>query len=172
MNATPPSSVTGNALEPRVFEGRNAFQAAVREAFASIADAGPREMWMCDEDFADWPLNEVQVVAQLSRWARGGRQCTVLALNYDRVPQLHPRWVQWRRQQGHVVTCRAPDEVDVARLPCVLLAPGVVTLRLVDRVRFRGSLSTGPADAFREREHIDALLQRSVDAFPASTLGL
>jgi hypothetical protein len=172
MNSSLPNPSADKVPAARVFEGRNAFQAALRQAFADIADAGPREVWMCDDNFADWPLNEVQVVEQLGLWARGPRTCTVVALNYDRLPQSHPRWVQWRRQYGHVVACRTPDEVDMARLPCVLLAPGVLTLRLVDRLRFRGSVSTDPADAFREREHIDALLQRSVDAFPASTLGL
>ncbi|MDL2338495.1 MAG: hypothetical protein QFE16_11700 [Pseudomonadota bacterium] len=155
-----------------MIETRSEFQLAVRQAFADIASAGPREIWMCDEDFSDWPLNDPQVIEQLSRWAMGHRTCTVLALNYETIQRNHPRWVQWRRERSHVVRCLIPDETDGARLPCVLLAPGTLTLRLVDRVRCRGSVSAELADAVREREHLDALLQRSVDAFPASMLGL
>lgn len=156
----------------RLIESRTEFQAALRQAFAGIASAGPRELWMCDEDFADWPLNEPQVVEPLSRWAMGHRTCTVLALNYEAIQRRHPRWVQWRRERSHVVHCRAPAEADRLNLPCVLLAPGLLCLRLVDRALYRGSVSTELADAVRERDHLDALMQRSVDAFPASTLGL
>lgn len=155
-----------------VIDTRAKFQAAVRSAFAAIAAAGTREVWMCDEDFADWPLNDPQLVEHLSNWARAHRRCTVLAVSYARLQRLHPRWVQWRQQRSHVVQCRAPDESLANPLPCVLLAPGCVTLRLIDRERWRGSLSTDPADAVRERERVDALMQRSVDAFASSTLGL
>ncbi len=161
-----------NTPVSHLIQTRSDFQAALRQAFADIAAAGPREIWMCDEDFADWPLNEPQVIEYLSRWAMGHRTCTVMALHYDHVQRQHPRWVQWRQQRAHVVRCRTPDEADRRDLHCVLLAPGVLTLRLVDRVLYRGSMSTELADAVREREHLDALMQRSIDAFPASTLGL
>lgn len=161
-----------NAPAYRLIESRHEFQEAVREAFAEIVSAGPREVWLCDEDFSDWPLNEPQVIEHLSRWAMGHRSCTVLALHYDDIQRRHPRWVLWRQQRAHVVRCRIPDEADRSHLPCVLFAPGVLTLRLVDRVLYRGSLSTDIADEARERDRLDALMQRSVDAFPASTLGL
>ena len=155
-----------------LIETRSEFQAALRQAFADIASVGPREVWMCDEDFADWPLNEPQVIEHLSRWAMGHRACTVLALGYEQIQRQHPRWVQWRRERSHVVRCRMPDEADRLDLPCVLLAPGTLTVRLIDRVLYRGSASAEIADAVRERDRLDALMQRSVDAFPASTLGL
>lgn len=155
-----------------LIETRAQFHAAVQSAFAQIAAAGTRDIWMSDSDFADWPLNDAQVVEQLSQWALPHRRCTVLACSYERIQRQHPRWVQWRRQRSHVVHCRAPDESHVSPLPCVLLAPGCVTLRLIDPERWRGSLSTQLADAVHERERLDALLQRSVEAFPSSTLGL
>ena len=156
----------------RLIESRSEFQEALRQAFADIASAGSREIWMCDEDFSDWPLNDAQVIDHLSRWAMAHRSCTILALNFDAVQRHHPRWVQWRRERSHVVRCRTPDDADRLNLPCVLLAPGTVALRLVDRVLYRGSVSTHFADAARDRERLDALMQRSVDAFPANTLGL
>lgn len=157
---------------PRLIDTRADFQAAVRQAFADIAAAGARDIWLCDEDFADWPLDEPEVIAHLSQWAVAHRTCTVLASDYAVIQRRHPRWVQWRRQRAHVVQCHAPDESQANPLPTVLLAPGVVTLRLVDRVHVRGSVSGELSDAVRERERLDALLQRSVPAFPASTLGL
>lgn len=161
-----------NPSVSHLIETRADFQSAVRQAFADIAAVGPREIWMCDEDFADWPFNEPQVVEHLSKWALAHRTCTVLALDYQPIARHHPRWVQWRRQRAHVVRCRTPDEADSARLPCVLLAPGLLTVRLLERSAYRGGASTDAADVLRERERLDALLQRSVDAFPPSTLGL
>lgn len=155
-----------------VIDTRAQFQAAVRSAFAQIAATGTRDIWMCDDDFAEWPLNDPQVIEHLSNWASAHRRCTVLASRYDSLQRQHPRWVQWRRQRSHVVHCLAPDESQTNPLPCVLLAPGCVTLRLIDRERWRGSISTDLGPAVRERERLDALMQRSVDAFPSSTLGL
>ncbi|MFM9915778.1 MAG: hypothetical protein ACKVOX_08220 [Rhizobacter sp.] len=156
----------------QLIQSRAEFQDALRQAFADIATAGPREIWMCDDDFADWPLNEPQVVDHLSRWAMGHRACTVLALSYGQIQRHHPRWVHWRRERSHVVRCRIPDEADKLNLPCLLLAPGTLSLRLIDRTLYRGSVSTGMADAMRDRDRLDALMQRSLDAFPASTVGL
>ena len=155
-----------------VIDTRAQFQAAVRSAFAQIAATGTRDIWMCDDDFAEWPLNDPQVIEHLSNWASAHRRCTVLASRYDSLQRQHPRWVQWRRQRSHVVHCLAPDESQTNPLPCVLLAPGCVTLRLIDRERWRGSISTDLGPAVRERERLNALMQRSVDAFPSSTLGL
>jgi len=155
-----------------LFDTRGQFQSAVRSAFAHIAAAGAREVWLCDEDFADWPLNDPQVVEHLSQWAGAHRRCTVMASRYDSIQRLHPRWVHWRRQRSHVVHCRSPDELQSNPLPGLLLAPGLLTLRLIDRERWRGSISDDPADAALVRERLDVLMQRSVEAFPSSTLGL
>jgi hypothetical protein len=45
-------------------------------------------------------------------------------------------------------------------------------VRLLDRARFRASVSLEPADAVYCREIVDAISQRSSEAFPATTLGL
>jgi hypothetical protein len=41
-----------------------------------------------------------------------------------------------------------------------------------DRIRYRGTVSNRPVDLTESRETVDALLQRSVEAFPVTTLGL
>lgn len=152
--------------------GRGEFHAAVRGALAEAAVAGWRELWLCDPDFANWPLGEPGVIDSLTRWADGQRKLTLLALHYDEVSRRHPRWVQWRRRWAHGVQCRALPDLRAEDVPVLLHARGALTLQLFDPLRYRGSLSSLAADDLRARERIDAILQRSVDAFPATTLGL
>ena len=151
---------------------RSEFHDALRLAFAQAAAHGSRELWLCDDDFADWPLNERGVVEQLTRWAQSHRSLTVIARHFDTVAQRHARWVEWRRQWSHVVQCRSNNELEAGQMPTLLLAPGCASVRLVDPVRYRGRVSRETADAIVWRETIDAVLQRSEEAFPATSLGL
>ena len=152
---------------------RSGFQAAIREAVDRAAARGARELCFVDDTFADWPLNEIAIVDRLTHWAGAQRRLVVLARRYDEVVRRHPRWVQWRRTWAHVVQCRAASvEANEAPLQSLLLAQGVRTVWLVDPLRHRGFASSDPADALRWREPLDALLQRSEEAFGATTLGL
>ena len=156
----------------RIFTSRSEFHDALRAAFGAAADAGCREIWICDDDFADWPLSERAVVEQLTRWAQSHRSFTVIARSFETIAQRHTRWVEWRRTWSHVVHCRANDELEAGQMPSMLLAPGATSVRLVDPVHYRGSVSREAADAIVWREAIEAVLQRSQEAFPATTLGL
>ena len=51
---------------------RAEFHAALRQAFAEAATAGSRELWLADNDFADWPLGERDVIAHHSASATAG----------------------------------------------------------------------------------------------------
>ncbi len=148
------------------------FHDALREAFAEIAQQGCREVWLCDADFAGWPLDEPGVIELLTRWALPHRKLTLIARDFDEFARRHPRWTEWRRTWSHVVDCRVLDEADAVQPPVILLAPGVITLRLVDPIHPRGSLSREPADMLRNRELVDAVSQRSTEGFPATILGL
>lgn len=148
------------------------FHDALRLAFSETSHAGSRELFLCDEDFADWPLNEPEIIAALTRWAMPHRKLWMLARHYDEVTRRHPRFVEWRRTWSHVMECRAAEEVDSGDLPTLFLAPSVVCVRLFDRIQIRGSLSHDTADFIRDRELFDAVSQRSEESFPASTLGL
>jgi len=163
MSELPPS---------RIITSRSEFHDAVREAFALVADQGCREVFIADPNFADWPLGERAVIESLTRWAYAHRKLTVLAQSFDEFPRRHTRWVTWRRQWTHVVECRALAEADAGQLQGLFLAPGLVTLRVLDPEHYRASLSFDPADAIRVRDNLDALLQRSEEAFPATNLGL
>ena len=151
---------------------RSEFHAALRQALAEAADAGSRELWLSDPDFADWPLGERDIVDQLARWAASSRRITLLAGTFDEVARRHPRWVAWRRQWSHIVGCRTNRELPSEELPTLLCAAGTVSVRLVDRVHHRGRISHDRADELRCKEQFDAVLQRSEEAFPATTTGL
>ena len=151
---------------------RTEFHDALRRAFAAAADAGCREVWICDNDFADWPLSERAVVDDLTRWAESHRSFTVIARSFEVIAQRQARWVEWRRVWSHVVQCRTNNEMEAGQMPTLLLAPGATSVRLVDPVYYRGTVSREVADAIVWREAVDAVLQRSEEAFPATTLGL
>jgi hypothetical protein len=156
----------------RLIGTRLEFQAALRDALAEAGRVGCRELWLVDEHFADWPLGAPDVVELFTRWAQPHRRLTVVARNFDEMPRRHARWVEWRRQWSHVVDCRSFDDAEQGEIPTLLLADGLVGVRLMDPLRFRGSVSRETGDLVRMREWIDAVLQRSVVAFPPTILGL
>jgi hypothetical protein len=151
---------------------RSEFHEGLRMALAEVAAVGCRELFMSDADFSDWPLSEPAVLESLTLWARSHRRLTMLAQQFDDVARRHGRWVEWRRQWSHLVECRTNTELEAAKVPTMLLAPGLVMVRLVDTVRYRGSLSRELADMVQGRELLDAVLQRSEETFPVTTLGL
>lgn len=151
---------------------RGEFLSALRTAFAEAAQLGCRELWLCDENFADWPLGERAVVEHLDQWAASSRKLLLVARNFDEVARRHARWVEWRRAWSHIVSCRTNTELASGEFPTVLLASGTVSVRLSDVVHHRGRISHEKAEEIRCRELIDAVLQRSEEAFPATTTGL
>jgi hypothetical protein len=144
----------------------------MRDAVAAAAREGARELWFVDRDFADWPLSEPGVVEQLGRWAASHRRLTLVAETFDEVGRRHARWSEWRRPWSHIVECRSNDELERGQMPCLLLASGLLCVRLVDPVHHRGTISRAVPDLVRCREQIDAVLQRSSEAFPVTMLGL
>jgi hypothetical protein len=151
---------------------RAEFLDAVRNAFLLAEQAGAREIFLVDPNFADWPLNERSVTDSLSRWIDSSRILVVLAHSFDELARRQLRFVEWRRQWAHVVQCRNDPDLEAEQIPTLLLIPGHTCIRILDRVRGRGTVSNRPVDLTECRETVDALLQRSVEAFPVTTLGL
>ncbi|MCX7659826.1 hypothetical protein [Caldimonas sp.] len=148
------------------------FHRAIAEAFERAADVGCREIWLCDVDYADWPLGERAVVQSLTRWACAHRRLTLLASRFDEVPRRHARWVAWRRHWGHVVDCLALPQVEPSQVPCFWFAPGVQAVRLVDPRRYRGFVDTTPAELLRMQDRVRELARWGTPDFPVTTLGL
>ena len=151
---------------------RDEFRDALRLAFAEAAAAHSPALWLVDTDFADWPLGEAGVVDHLGRWAGAGRRLVLVVQSFDELARRHPRWVAWRRVHAHRVSCRINLELGVGAMPTVLLADATVSVRRFDSLHHRGRFSRDPADALRCRELVDAVLQRSEEAFSATVTGL
>lgn len=151
---------------------RAEFLGAVRSAFTRAEEHGAREIVLVDPNFADWPLNERTVIDSLTRWIDSSRLVVLVAHSFDELARRQLRFVEWRRQWAHVVQCRNDPELEAEQIPTLLLVPGHTCVRVLDRVRYRGTVSNRPVDLTESRETVDALLQRSVEAFPVTTLGL
>jgi hypothetical protein len=156
----------------RLITSRNEFLDALHYGFDEAASKGSREIWLCDNDFADWPLGHRAVVEQLQLWALSSRKLTLVARTFDEVSRRHARWVEWRRNWSHIVSCRTNTELGTGEFPTVFLAYGTVSVRLADAVHHRGRLSHEKMDEQRCKELLDVVLQRSEEAFPATTTGL
>jgi len=148
------------------------FVRAVRDALVLAEQGQAREIIFVDRDFADWPLNDPALIDSLSRWIDSSRLLVVFAHSFDEVARRQLRFVAWRRQWAHAVQCRSDPDLEAEQIPTLLLVPGHGCVRLLDRVRYRGTVSNRPVDLTESREAVDALLQRSVEAFPVTTLGL
>ena len=148
------------------------FHGAVRAGLAMAAEQGASEIFLVDPDFDDWPLNDLGVNESLGRWALSQRKVVVFAHDFGEMARRAPRFATWRRQWSHIVQCRSDPELEAGQVPTLLFVPGMISVRLLDPVRYRGIVSARAADHVECRETIDALLQRSVEAFPPTTLGL
>ena len=112
------------------------------------------------------------MIDSLSRWIDSSRLLVVIAHSFDELARRQLRFVEWRRQWAHVVQCRNDPDLEAEQIPTLLLVPGQTCVRVLDRIRYRGTVSNRPVDLTESRETVDALLQRSVEAFPVTTLGL
>lgn len=159
------------ALPSGRFEGREAFRQLVRDALATAAREGWREIILCDSDFADWPLGEREVTQSLLDWSRTGRRCTLLARKYDVVVRQHARFVSWRKTWTHIIEARACSSADPLELPSAIWSPGWVMQRL-DPARCNGVSGAEPERRLLLRESLGIWLAKSAPSFPSVTLGL
>jgi hypothetical protein len=153
------------------FAGREAFQHLIRHAIATAAKEGWRDMLWADATFEDWPLRERAVVESLNAWAKPGRRLTMLAVRYDSLYRLAPRFVTWRVRFGHLVECRQGRSMDPMDFPSALVGPVWVMQRL-DLQRSNGMTGVEPARRLALRETLDERLRASSPGFAATTLGL
>lgn len=151
--------------------GRADFAAAVQLAMAHAADTGERALFFVDADFSGWPLNDTALLDALTRWAHPQRRLTLLAHHFDEMPRKHPRFVAWRRTWSHLISCRAAPEVDASEVPTLLLA-GARSLQVIEKTHWRGRWLVDESEQRTWAEVVDAILQRSEEAFPATNLGL
>lgn len=159
--------------DARTIDSRQAFHDAVRWALRAADARGARSLCWVDPDFADWPLDDGELLDVLTRWLqRPQRRLVMLAAGYDGMLRQHPRFTAWRPAWSHAVDPRVPGEGLANDLPTLLLDDGPVSLQLHDRIHWRGRAAVDPVQARACRDAIDAALQRSEAAWPVRPLGL
>lgn len=154
-------------------DSRDAFTHAVRWTLAESMARGARRILCVDPDFAEWPLDDPTLLQQLVDWLKTPRRTLVLvAASFDAMPRRHARFVAWRADWSHAVEAWSPAEGESMELPSAVVSDGMLALELMDSVHWRGRVSREPRTAMALRERVDAVLQRSVGAFPVNRLGL
>lgn len=149
---------------------------AVRDALV-LAAHERRHLWMVAPDYVQWPLGTRADVEAWSHWAAASRHttATVLAVDWERSAQAHPRWVRWQPTWAHRVSCRMLAEEDRASLQDwapSLVVSGLLALEVLDADQGSGRWTRIPGD-IRVREHqIDAISQRSSRLTPGAAFGL
>lgn len=166
-----PASPDAPTLLEGAFDGRSAFQQLMRDALASAAREGWREIILCDASFDDWPLGERAVVESLNAWSKTGRSFTLLAKRYEGFGERLARFVTWRGRWSHIISAHAVPSADALEMPSAIYSPHWVMHR-IDPVHCKGIASHDAQRRVALREEIDAWLHKSSPAFAATTLGL
>ena len=165
------NDAVARALPDGRFEGREEFRQLVRDALATAAREGWREIILSDPGFEDWPLGERAVAESLQAWAASGRRMVLLARRYDGVVRQHARFVQWRGTWAHIVTASACPSADASEPPSAIWSPHWVLERR-DLERCIGWCGSEPERRVALREALAPWLHKATPAFPATTLGL
>jgi len=153
------------------FDGRHAFDAHLRSAFAAACQENWREFVWSDPDFSDWPLGERSVIDALQAWASAGRQLIMVAERFDVFEREHARFVHWRRMWGHIIDCRVCHGPGMPQVPSAIWTPSWF-LHRIDIEHVRGVCGRSAASRRAVRERIDECLRHAKSGFPISTLGL
>jgi hypothetical protein len=166
-----PGEAQGPSLPEGRFDGREAFDAALRNALSAAAREGWKEIVFSDPDFADWPLGERATIEALQAWAASGRRLMLLAQRFDVLERGHARFVPWRRLWDHIIECRATGKAAGSEVPSAIWTPTWFVHR-IDPERSRGVSGTDSRARRELREAIDECWRMGRPAFAASTLGL
>lgn len=158
-------------MPTRRFQGREDFRQLIRDALATAASEGWRELILSDASFEDWPLGEREVAESLNAWASSGRRCTLLARRYDDLVRQHPRFVQWRGTWAHIVTAMAVPSADLLDVPSAIWSP-VWAFERRDIDNCNGYCGSEPQRRVLLREHLNEWLRKASPSFASTTLGL
>ncbi|WP_432726236.1 hypothetical protein [Variovorax sp. W6] len=166
-----PDEAPAPSLPEGRFDGREAFDALLRNALSAAAREGWKEIVFSDPDFADWPLGERATIEALQAWAASGRRLMLLAQRFDVLERGHARFVPWRRLWDHIIECRATGKAAGSEVPSAIWTPTWFVHR-IDPERSRGVSGIDARSRRELREAIEECWRLGRPAFPASTLGL
>jgi hypothetical protein len=160
------------STDTSIIDTRQAFAAALHAALDLALAQRARRMFWVDADFADWPLDAAAALPLLGDWLRLPQRHLVLLAAQPEALRRRARFMEAYRLWSHALSVFAPAADDAAALPCLLLAEDTVCVHVLDKPRWRGRSSQVPAELRTARDNLDALLQRSEPALPATVLGL
>ena len=139
---------------------------ALRSSLAEERDAA--EIFIVDPTFADWPLGERALIESLGRWVDSRKTLTVLA----QTSTSSRGTTSLRRLAAPVVPrgrAQRPGSKPMRAAELFLVA-GLTTVRLLDAPQ-RGIASHRAIELADAAKTVDALLQRSDEAFPVDHSG-
>lgn len=166
-----------------VHHGREACRAQLRQALLDLTTEPmepeqvpprrpPREAWLVDRHFADWPLDEPALLDNLSAWLRpGGRRLRLVGLDFDTTARTLPRFAHWRRDWSHRIEVWRPSDGLMPASARGLVA-GETAWQWLDAPDWRLRQLTNPVQLRALQEQLADYLQRCESAWPVTTLGL
>ncbi len=155
-------------IDETIISGRSAWQQAITELLMA---PGPT-VSMYSPDYADWPLNQLELIKALDAWGlqRQHPAIRMLARRFDVVQRDQVRFAQWRVRFSHLIDCRELPEDLPAPAECLLLPDRGLEARPSDGHRRASVCSGGRLHAAFER--FDQVWVLSNPGFPAHVLGL
>ena len=159
-------------------EGRTAWNEALRGALRKACADGAREIRCFDKDFAAWPWGEGELLDALTGWAHPPRRLTLVAAQFDELQRRQPRFVTWRQRfdpcfSGLAFEAQPGDRMSFESALLAIAPNGdLLSLRLLDSVRWRFAASLQKHDGVLLQDWFDVAAQRCEAAFAATTLGL
>lgn len=152
---------------------RQSFVDAVAWGARAAIGAGARRMLWADPDFGAWPLDDRTLLDDLGRWLRQPqRRLVMLANDWSRVRERHPRFTAWRRDWAHAIDTLRPQPEDVRELPTLLIDDQRVCVRMFDIVQWRGRARLDEGEVRQWQHEFESVIPRSTPDFPVTSLGL
>ncbi|MHB1668853.1 DUF7931 domain-containing protein [Thiomonas sp.] len=145
---------------------------AWQQAIAELLSAPGQTFSMYSTDYADWPLNQLELVNALDAWGlqRKHPSIRMLARRFDIVQRDQARFTQWRVRFSHLIDCRELPEDLAAPAECLLMPERGLVAIPSDGHRRASQCSGGRLHAAFER--FDQAWALSDPGFPAHVLGL
>lgn len=163
------------ATGPAVIQGRAACRQALAAVLAGLASSPapvPREAWLIDRHFADWPLDEDPVIDGLAAWLRpAGRRLRLIGLDFDASARALPRFARWRRDWSHRIEVLQPSDPQQP-LPLRGLLVATAAWQWLEAADARLRRVDSAAQVRAMQEQVADFLQRCEPAWPVTTLGL
>ncbi len=151
-----------------IISGIGAWQQAIAELLSSPG----LSVSMYSPDYADWPLNQIELINALNAWGLQGKHpgIRMLARRFDLVQRDQARFTQWRLRFSYRIDCRELPENLPAPVESLLTPDRGLVAIPSDTHRRAAMCSSGRLHAAFEQ--FDQAWALSNAGFPAHVLGL